>query len=111
MLLPRPSLVENDTGSKYRVRCRDDDTKRPIDLTGCTVSLRWQNKERTQTISRPMTIIAPASDGVAEYQFAAGELYAPKMFFEVRIIDGAGDVLDNLELLEEFVRPAMPTLP
>jgi len=94
-------MVTGDTGSKLVVTCNDNDTSSVIDLTGASVVLRWEGD--TQVESRAMTI-TDAANGVAEYKFAAGEIIAPKMRFEVEITAGNGDIITNTALIELVVR-------
>jgi len=99
------SFVSGDTGSKLQVTCKDDDTGTAIDLTGSTVQLQW--KDRSGTFVEKTMTVTDAANGVAEYQFAAGELFAKKMLFEVEITDSSGNVIRSLSLLEEDVRSAL----
>jgi hypothetical protein len=101
-------FVSGDTGSKLRVTCRNDSDNSVIDLTGATVALRWYNRATDAVIERTMSIINPATGGQAEYQFAAAELVAPEMDFEVRITDSGGKIVRSLDLLAEGVRQAYP---
>jgi len=48
--------------------------------------------------------ITDGPNGVAEYQFLAGEIIVPKMKFEVEITDSSGFVVTNLTLIEVGVR-------
>lgn len=100
----RHQFVAGDTGSKLRVTCIDDATGLPIDLTGATVTLRWRNSAATNTLEKTMTKVAPETGGIAEYQFATGELYAKEMRFEVKIVDAGGKELNALDLLVEKIR-------
>lgn len=95
-------FVANDTGSKLKVTCKDNDTGAAINLTGATVLLRWMDKTGA-TQSKTMTV-TDAANGVAEYQFAAGEIAYPKMSFDVRITDTGGKIITNLAPIEVTVR-------
>lgn len=98
--MPDYQLVAGDTGSLLRVTCTNDDDGAAIDLTGATVALRWKDAAGT-LVSRTMSAVAPATQGIAEYQFAATELIAPTMSFEVQIARSGGNVrsLDPFDLL------------
>jgi hypothetical protein len=95
------TFVEGDTGSKLRVTCIDNDTRLAIPLAGKTVRLRWDSGSRM--VERTMSVV-DAPNGMAEYQFAAGELVSGLMQFEVEIQDGSGNVISSLSLLREQVR-------
>ena len=96
------SFVENDTASKLEVTCIDNDSGNAIPLTGKTVTLRWSDR-RGEPIARVMTI-TDAANGVAEYQFAAGELDQPSMQFEVQITNADSTIMKSLDVLVEKVR-------
>lgn len=97
-------LVSGDTASALQVRCRDNQTKLPIDLTGATVRLKWMSG--ANIVSRTMTIV-DAVQGVARYQFATGELEPGDMRFEVEITDSGGKIMRSLDLIVESVRRAL----
>ena len=99
------SFVAGDTGSVLRVTCTNDSDDSAIDLTGCTVVLKWRNASGVLT-SQTMTIVTAAS-GICEYRFAAGELFAPSMAFEVQITDASSRVIRSLSLIETSVRAAL----
>ncbi len=98
------SFVAGDTGSVYRVTCKNSDGTL-IDLNGKTVTLCWIDEDGDE-VSRSMTII-DADNAIAEYQFQSGELYSPEMRFQVRITDGSGDFIRNVAPLTEIVAPAI----
>ena len=106
--MPPNGLVSGDTASVYRVTCRDKDSGEVIDLTGSTVYLRWRNSAGDDTIERQMTVVGSPADGVAEYQFVADELFAPRMLFEVLIRNAQNQLLHSLDLLAEPVRRQLP---
>jgi hypothetical protein len=97
------SFVEGDTASILRVTCKNKVTGVVIDLTGAAVQLQWKTRKQ-KFIERTMTLVNPPTDGIAEYQFAAGELESPSMKFEVEITDGIGKVFHSLDVLFELVR-------
>ena len=95
-------FVSGDTGSKLRLTITDKDSGAAINLTGATVTLRWKNSSGT-LVSRTMTVVTAAS-GICEYQFAAGELFAPKMRLEAEVVDSGGKIVTGLDLIELAVR-------
>ena len=97
------SFVADDTASKLRVTCKNKGTGVVIDLTGSTVQLQWKTRKGV-FVEKTMDIVTPATNGIAEYQFVAGELESPAMKFEVEVTDGTGKVFRSLDLLYELVR-------
>lgn len=95
-------LVSTDTGTKLYVTCVDRDTHLPMDLSGCQVNLRWKDANGI-LVSNPMVVVS-ATNGTAEYLFQANELYAPKMIFEIEVVDSLGHTLTSTELLSVQVR-------
>jgi hypothetical protein len=95
------TLVENDTGVQLEVTCTENDPPTPIDLTDCTVLIRWQNINGT--FERQMTILDIAG-GVVTYTFGAAEIVAPDMEFELQITNLAGNVRTSLQTIRERVR-------
>ena len=95
-------LAQGDTGSKLRATCKNDNDGTLIDLTGATVHLLWRDAAGA-LVTRAMTIVGLATAGVVEYQFAAAEIFPPRMSFRVRITDSGGKIVHNLEALEEPV--------
>ncbi len=95
-------FTEGDTGSVLRITCRNYDGS-VIDLTGATVKIRWKNKAGT-LVSKSMAIVGAPSNGVVEYQFAAGELLAPKMELGYRITDSSGNTISSSKLDVVLVR-------
>lgn len=99
-------FVSGDTGSKLRVTIIDSETSVAINLTGATVSLKWMDQGGVLK-TKTMSLVAPYTNGIAEYQFAAGELFAPKMRFEVSVVDIGGKEITGLDLIEIVVREQM----
>jgi hypothetical protein len=95
-------LAQGDTGSKLRATCKNDGDGSVIDLTGATVHLIWRTAAGA-LIEKQMTIVGAPTAGVAEYLFAAGEIFLPLMSFRVRITDAGGKILHNLDNLDEAV--------
>lgn len=106
-------LVAGDTGSKLVVTCRDNSNGAVIPLNGATVRLKWKG------VPSKLMTITNAAGGVAEYQFAAGEIiYGPQvslvegvlaspMNFAVEITDAFGSLISNLKPIELWVREAI----
>lgn len=99
-------FVSGDTGSTLKVTCKNDSDSTIIDLTGATVKLRWKDSSSTLQ-TRTMSIVSPATGGIAEYQFLAGELFAGLMNFEIEITDSGGKIIRCLEIISEKVRAAL----
>lgn len=94
-------LVTGDTGSKLKVTCNDSEGA-VINLTGATVELHWEDANGALA-SRNMTIENHAA-GIASYTFAVGEIFSPKMVFEVEITDTGGKIITCTEKIELTVR-------
>ena len=99
-------FVANDTGSKLKVTCKNDADSTVIDLTGATVKLKWKNSSGILQ-TKTMTVLTPATNGQAEYQFLIGELFSGTMDFEVEITDSGGKITRCLDLIAEKVRAAL----
>jgi hypothetical protein len=95
-------LAQGDTGSKIRATCKNDSDGSLIDLTGATAHLLWRDGTGA-LVTKTMTIVGAPTAGVAEYLFAAGEIFPPQMSFRVRITDAGGKITHNLEALTESV--------
>ena len=95
-------LVTGDTGSIFQVTCTDASTGQVIDLTGATVRLRWEDD--TGTVQTRIMGVTDAVNGVAEYQFAAGEIIYPRMVFETEITDALGYITSSNDLTTLTVR-------
>ncbi|MCC7202439.1 MAG: BppU family phage baseplate upper protein [Nitrospirae bacterium] len=96
-------FVAGDTGSKLKVTCKNDADNSIIDLTGATVKLKWKDSGGALQ-TKTMTVLTPATNGQAEYQFASGELFAGTMNFEVEITDAGSKVIRCLDLIIGKVR-------
>ena len=70
-----PVLIMGDTLQKIRVTCKDAELGTVIDLTGVTVRWRYSLNGGT-VLNRPMTVLAPAIGGQAEYQIESADLIA-----------------------------------
>ena len=94
-------LVAGDTASTLAVTCVDD-TGTAIDLSGCTVNLRW--KDEVGEVQTQAMTVSDAAGGVCTYQFGEDELFSPGMAFEVEITDISGKKLSNVDLISVTVR-------
>lgn len=94
-------FVAGDTASTLRVKCVDD-SGTAIDLTGCTVNIRWKN-DIGVVQTKPMTV-SDAAAGICTYQFDVDELFAPGMSFEAEVTDSSGKKLSNVDLISVTVR-------
>ncbi|MDQ6989208.1 MAG: BppU family phage baseplate upper protein [Mariprofundaceae bacterium] len=87
-------FVASDTGSKLVVTCKNADTNAVISLSGATVTLRYSING--QAVQAKTMSITDAAGGVAEYQFAAGDLVDGELHAEVEITDASGFVITQL---------------
>lgn len=87
-------LVASDTGSKLTVVLTDAGTGNAIDLTGSTVKLKYRLGGGA-LVTKTMTVTAPATQGIATYQFGTGELTAGTLNAEVEITDQSGNVITS----------------
>lgn len=94
-------FVAGDTASSLAVTCVDD-TGAPIDLSGCTVNIRW--KDEVGTVQTKAMTVSNAAAGECTYQFGDNELFAPGMSFEAEITDGSNKKLSNVDLISVTVR-------
>ena len=94
-------FVENDTGSKIEVTCKNDVDNSVIDISSSTLVLKWVNA--TGDLQSKAMTITDGANGVAEYLFTAAELEAGTMSFEVEITTG-GLIISNLDLINVDVR-------
>ena len=99
-------FVEGDTLSKLTVTFVDDDGTTAIDLTSGTVEFILVTRE-DGILSVPQTVAAtlvnPPS-GVAEYQFADGDLRPGTLFVEARALLNTGRVISSKSVTEFSVR-------
>lgn len=98
-------MVAGDTGTVLNVTCKDKATALIVDLTGCSVNLRWVNKTSAVT-SVAMTIVSAVA-GTCKYQFTTDQLYDPAMTFEVKVVDALGKVVTSLDPIIVSVRKAL----
>ncbi len=97
-------FVAGDTGSVYRVTCKNNQDGTVIDLTGASLKLNF--KIDGGTLKTPAMTITnlPGTDGVAEYQFVSGDLVAGRMQAAAEITDSTAKVITELEPLVATVR-------
>lgn len=101
-MIPVPyDLVAGDTESKLELTLRDSNTLIPLDLTGTTVYLKWK---KGNVLTSVLATILSAAEGKIEYQFQAGELFAPRMLIDVEIIASSGKILTSVTRLELNVK-------
>lgn len=93
--------MAGDTASSLAVACVDD-SGTAIDLTGCSVNLRW--KDEVGAVQTKAMTVSDATAGECTYQFGADELFSPGMSFEVEIEDISGKKLSNVDLISVTVR-------
>ncbi len=106
------NFVAGDDGTRVRVRCKDRESGAPIDLTGQTVTLRWQ-VGTDNTEERPMTNLTPESDpankGRADYVFVPADVAAGGiMAVEVRLTDNQARPIISVNT--EFLRVKDPLI-
>ena len=82
-------LVKNDTGRKLKLTLKDNGAA--VDLTGATVNLHY--RIASGTVKTAAMTLTDAVNGVAEYQFATGDLDAGGIFdYEVQVTDSGGKI-------------------
>jgi hypothetical protein len=94
-------FVSGDTGSTLLVTCTDD-AGEVINISGSTVKIRW--KEAAGTVAEKDMTVTDGAAGECSYKFAAGELFAPGMAFEIEITDSGSFKLTNVDLIAVTVR-------
>lgn len=104
MAVSKFDFVEGDTGSELIVECRDKRSKQPIDLTNKTATLKFRVDDGP-LFQQLMTIDVPETQGIARYQFKAGELVNGKLVSAVVITDTAtGAFVTQLDPFVHLVR-------
>jgi len=82
-----------------------DPSGNAIDLTGATVQLIWDDANGNDvTVNATVT---NAAGGIVQYRFASGQIFAPSMQIEVKITDGAGNVIRSTQTIDLTVREAV----
>lgn len=96
-------FVEGDTGSAIQFTCVDSITVDPIDLTDYTVTISWKTNKVLHT--QYMQII-DATAGLVRYKFAANELKANSMSFDITLTNTINNqILTCKDVVRIDVRP------
>lgn len=98
-------FVENDTNSVLRITAKDA-AGVIIDLTGGSVDLKFKDAAGALK-TKTMSISTPETNGVATYQFSAGELLPPIMYCSVKITDTSGKFVHSNCILKLKIRPLL----
>jgi len=96
-------FVEGDTNSVIRVTIINKQTRAVIDLTGATVRFRFSIDAGPLKVP-VMTINAPATDGVCQYQFVVGDLTPGTMDAAIEVTFGDTTILSQLDQFKFQVR-------
>ncbi len=94
-------FVENDTGSKIEVTCKNSSDGVVIDLSSSTVVVKWVDS--TGTLQSEAMTVTDAVNGVAEYLFTGSQLEAGTTDFEFEITTG-GLIISSLDLVSVKIR-------
>lgn len=91
-------FVAGDTGSTLRITINDSLTDEAVDLTGKTVTARYQ-LNGGNTVEKTMTLLDQLSNkGQAEYRFLAADLpNGGALVGEVRLQAGLSDQLTTVD--------------
>lgn len=98
-------FVKGDSGSKLRVTCVGTDGE-IFNLTGYSVLLKYRIGSTIYT-QKNMTVLSPATDGVAEYTFASADLGNEGIMYaeiEVTVGGGPGTLISSADPLIFTVR-------
>lgn len=104
-------LVRNDTGPQLRFTLTDSTTGNAIDLTSGTVTLHFRAVNSDVLLfSRPATVMAPATAGIAVLEWEVGDLDLDAGEYEgeveVVVASGMRETIFNVlqfELRDDFV--------
>ncbi len=96
-------FVAGDTNSVVRVTIVNKQTRAVIDLTSATVLFIY-TIDTGSTQSRTMTVLAPATAGVCEYQFVTGDLVAGTMIANIEVTFLDATILSQLDSFTFEVR-------
>jgi hypothetical protein len=96
-------FVAGDTNSVVRVTIVNKQTRVVVDLTGSTVNFIF-SIGTGPTKSAVMTILSPATAGVCEYQFVAGDLVAGTMSAAIQVTFADTTILSQLDSFTFQVR-------
>jgi hypothetical protein len=103
MAAPIFDFVALDTNSVVRVTIVNKQTRGVIDLTNATVLFIF-SIDTGPTKSPTMTVLAPATAGIAEYQFVTGDLVAGTMSAAVQVTFADTTILSQLDSFTFQVR-------
>jgi hypothetical protein len=96
MAAPIFDFVAADTNSVVRVTIVNKQTRGVIDLTNTTVLFIF-SIDSGPTKSATMTVLAPALDGVVEYQFVVGDLVEGTMTAAIQVTFADTTILSQLD--------------
>ena len=96
MAAPIFDFVAGDTNSVVRVTIINKQTRAVIDLTNATVLFIF-SIDTGPTKSATMTVLSPATAGIAQYQFVVGDLVAGRMSAAVQVTFADTTVLSQLD--------------
>lgn len=96
MALTLYDFVAGDTNSVVRVTIINKQTRAVIDLTSATVLFIF-SIDSGPTKSQTMTVLAPATAGVCEYQFVTGDLVVGTMSAAVQVTFADTTILSQLD--------------
>ena len=102
-------LVKDDVGTQVQAILTRDDDGSAVDLTGSTTVMRFRKKGTTAvlfTLSNINTVAGDLTNGIAVFQFGAGNLNVDEGKYEgeVEATLSSGEVGTVFEILDFFVR-------
>lgn len=105
--MPPYEVVAGDTGTILKVVIKNDQDKVVVNLTGCTVRLKYRI-DGGSLVTKTMTV-TDAAKGEAQYKFVASELTAAAagkstLRGEVEVMDGGGEVVTQLVPMNLLIR-------
>ena len=103
MAAPIYDFVALDTNSVVRVTIVNKQTRAVIDLTNATVVFIF-SIDTGPTKSATMTVLVPATAGIAEYQFVTGDLVAGTMTAAIQVTFADTTILSQLDSFTFQVR-------
>ncbi len=97
-------FVKSDSGSTIRITCISRNGE-IFNLTGYTVKLKYRIGSKVYT-AKTMTIVEPATDGIAEYNFLPADLDIEGiMYAEVEVEnDGTSTLISSTDIMIFTVR-------
>lgn len=102
-------VVAGDSGTLLRVSLSNKQTRQPVDLSGATVNLKYRI-DGGPLETRAMTIVAPATSGIAEYRFASSDLVLGAgvshglLRYEIEVTDAGGKITTSLDIVSLTIR-------